>query len=110
MTTRTPTLVRVKRRITDDPSEILVLSAKRSRTSEAQDVGFNGGVRLLKLAGTVENCEEQEIASIVQKKKLPNFEELKVSNLLEYLVNTWIRLWKIISFQNYLIFDIQAFQ
>lgn len=77
MTTRTPTLVRVKRRITDDPSEILVLSAKRSRTSEAQDAGVNGGVRLLKLAGTVDNCEEQEIASIVQKKKLPNFEELK---------------------------------
>jgi hypothetical protein len=37
-------------------------------------------VRLLKLAGTVQSCEEKVIESIVQKKKLPNFEELKVIN------------------------------
>jgi hypothetical protein len=73
----TPTLIRVKRRITDDPSDILVLSAKRCRTSESPGEGGGSDVRLLKLAGTVQTCEEQGIASIVQKKKLPNFEELK---------------------------------
>lgn len=72
----TPTLVRVKRRITDDPSDILVLSAKRIRTSEDPSANCTD-VRLLKLAGTVQNCEEKALASIVQKKKLPNFEELK---------------------------------
>ena len=74
-----PTLVRVKRRITEDPSDILVLSAKRIRTSEDSSVSGKD-VRLLKLAGTVQSCEEKVIESIVQKKKLPNFEELKVIN------------------------------
>ena len=40
MSMSTPTLVRLKRRITDDPTDILVLSAaKRSRSSSASASG-----------------------------------------------------------------------
>ena len=58
----TPTVIRVKRRITDDPSDILVLSAKRIRTesgsnysaeTEKSTAGKGQDIRLLKLAGTV---------------------------------------------------------
>jgi len=75
----TPTLIRLKRRITDDPSDILVLSAaKRSRTSSVGTTNSSTEpVRLLKLAGTIEKDVDGAIEKIVQKKKLPNFEELK---------------------------------
>jgi len=80
MNMSTPTLVRLKRRITDDPTDILVLSAaKRSRSSASDDTGSNTAepVRLLKLAGTVDKDADDAIEKIVQKKRVPNFEELK---------------------------------
>eukprot|EP00088_Acartia_fossae_P051032 TRINITY_DN5729_c0_g1_i2.p1 TRINITY_DN5729_c0_g1~~TRINITY_DN5729_c0_g1_i2.p1 ORF type:complete len:388 (-),score=112.96 TRINITY_DN5729_c0_g1_i2:795-1883(-) len=83
----TPTVIRVKRRITEDPSDILVLSAKRIRTESGSNysaetdktqAGKGQDIRLLKLAGTVEQSSgQQDIAKIIHKKKLPNFEELK---------------------------------
>jgi len=75
----TPTLLRVKRRITDDPSDVLVLSATKRRKTNTDDV--EGNVKILKLAGTVEQADDnnlnQTIARILNKKKLPNFKELK---------------------------------
>jgi len=76
----TPRLVRVKRRITDDPSDVLVLSATKRRKTNTDDVE-ESAVKILKLAGTVEQADDnnlnQTIARILDKKKLPNFKELK---------------------------------
>ncbi|XP_023319556.1 probable RNA polymerase II nuclear localization protein SLC7A6OS [Eurytemora carolleeae] len=72
----TPTLLRVKRRITEDPTDIFVLSAKRLKSSSE-----DGTVKMLKLAGTVEQGDEdklnQTLSRIINKKNVPNFAELK---------------------------------
>ena len=83
----TPTLVRLKRRITDDPTDILILSAAKRSRSSPSDTGSNTDepVRLLKLAGTVDKDADGAIEKIVEKKRVPNFEELKVSRFFRYL-------------------------
>lgn len=73
----TPTLLRVKRRITEDPADVLLLSAKRLKSSAEGDTG--GDVKILKLAGTVKQDTQldQALTKIINKKNVPNFSELK---------------------------------
>lgn len=75
-----PTILRVKRRKTEDPSDVLVLSAKKRKADDALDAGDS--IKIMKLAGTV-NAEDdpikltQTVNKILEKKNVPNFEELK---------------------------------
>jgi len=75
----TPTILRIKRRKEQDPSDVLVVSAKK-RKSEDEDESEN--IKILKLAATVEVHDEPEklseaVGKILSKKTMPNFEELK---------------------------------
>ena len=81
-----PTLLRVKRRKNDDPSEVLVLSAKKRKTdatSGPEDEEGNS-IKILKLAATIDASEAKSgekltetVSKILAKKNHPNFEELK---------------------------------
>jgi len=76
--TGTPTLLRVKRRITEDPADVLLLSAKRLKADSSGDEA----PKFLKLAVTVEDQEgtelDETLARIINNKKgAPNFGELK---------------------------------
>ena len=77
-----PTLLRVKRRKNDDPSEVLVLSAKKRKT-DTED-GEGNSIKILKLAATIDASEAKSgekltetVSKILAKKNRPNFEELK---------------------------------
>jgi len=77
-----PTLLRVKRRKNDDPSEVLVLSAKKRKTDAEDEEG--NSIKILKLAATIDASEAKSgekltetVSKILAKKNRPNFEELK---------------------------------
>ena len=78
----TPTLLRVKRRKSEDPKDVLILSAKKRKTDDSQSEEEK--IKVLKLAGTV-NADETKVkdelsktvTNILAKKNYPNFEELK---------------------------------
>ena len=78
----TPTLLRVKRRKSEDPRDVLILSAKKRKTDDSQSEEEK--IKVLKLAGTV-NADETKVkdelsktvTKILAKKNYPNFEELK---------------------------------
>jgi len=75
----TPTILRIKRRKDQDPSDVLVVSAKK-RKSEDEEQSEN--IKILKLAATVEVHDEPEklseaVGKILSKRSMPNFEELK---------------------------------
>jgi len=74
------TILRVKRRKTDDPSDVLVLSAKKRKADDVLDAGDS--IKIMKLAGTVDVEDDpikltQTVNKILEKKNVPNFEELK---------------------------------
>jgi len=73
------TILRVKRRKTEDPSDVLVLSAKKRKADAVLD-GEN--IKIMKLAGTVDVEDDpiklkETVNKILAKKNVPNFEELK---------------------------------
>ena len=81
-----PTLLRVKRRKNDDPSEVLVLSAKKRKTdtSSGPEDEEGNSIKILKLAATIDASEAKSgeklteaVSKILAKKNHPNFEELK---------------------------------
>ena len=76
----TPTLLRVKRRKTEDPTDVLVLSSKKRKTDS--DVDEEGNIKILKLAATIDANDTgikltETVTNILAKKNYPNFEELK---------------------------------
>eukprot|EP00092_Neocalanus_flemingeri_P027720 GFUD01030091.1.p1 GENE.GFUD01030091.1~~GFUD01030091.1.p1 ORF type:complete len:355 (-),score=120.56 GFUD01030091.1:119-1183(-) len=76
----TPTILRVKRRKNQDPSEVLVLSAKKRKADDTIEAEDN--IKILKLAATVDVKDDpakltQTVNKILAKKNAPNFEELK---------------------------------
>lgn len=78
-----PTLLRVKRRKNADPSEVLVLSAKKRKTEVSGEEEGNN-IKILKLAATIDASEAKSgekltetVSKILAKKTHPNFEELK---------------------------------
>ena len=84
MTTPTPTLLRVKRRKSEDPQDLLILSAKKRKANDSKS--DEEKIKVLKLAGTV-NADDTKVkdelsktvSKILAKKNYPNFEELKES-------------------------------
>ena len=82
MTTPTPTLLRVKRRKSEDPKDVLILSAKKRRANDSES--DEEKIKVLKLAGTVDAHDTKDkdelsktVTKILAKKNYPNFEELK---------------------------------
>ena len=74
------TILRVKRRKTQDPSDVLVLSAKKRKADDSLET--EDSIKIMKLAGTVEVEDDpikltQTVNKILAKKSAPNFEELK---------------------------------
>ena len=80
----TPTLLRVKRRKSEDPQDLLILSAKKRKANDSKS--DEEKIKVLKLAGTV-NADDTKVkdelsktvSKILAKKNYPNFEELKES-------------------------------
>ena len=77
----TPTFLRVKRRKTEDPSDVLVLSSKKRKT-DSDAVDEEGNIKILKLAATIDANDTgikltETVTNILAKKNYPNFEELK---------------------------------
>ena len=82
MTTPTPTLLRVKRRKSEDPKDVLILSAKKRKANDSES--DEEKIKVLKLAGTVDAHDTKDedelsktVTKILAKKNYPNFEELK---------------------------------
>jgi len=76
----TPTILRVKRRKNQDPSEVLVISAKKRKADDT--IGEDENIKILKLAATVDTKDDPEkltqaVNKILSKKHAPNFDELK---------------------------------
>ena len=74
------TILRVKRRKNQEPSEVLVLSAKKRKADDSLDT--EDSIKIMKLAGTVDVEDDpqkltQTVNKILAKKNVPNFEELK---------------------------------
>jgi len=74
------TILRVKRRKTENPSDVLVLSAKKRKADDCVDEGDN--IKIMKLAVTVDVEDDpmklkETVNKILAKKNAPNFEELK---------------------------------
>jgi len=74
------TIIRIKRRINEDPKEVLVLSAKKRKKDSPQDE--EADIKIMKLVGTVGVDDKPEkltqtVSNILSKKNFPNFEELK---------------------------------
>ena len=80
----TPTLLRVKRRKNDDPSDVLVLSAKKRKTESGSTSSEDeGSIKILKLAATIDARDDglkltETVNNILSKKNYPNFDELKL--------------------------------
>ena len=80
----TPTLLRVKRRKNDDPSDVLVLSAKKRKTESGSTSSEDeGSIKILKLAATIDAKDDglkltETVNNILSKKNYPNFDELKL--------------------------------
>ena len=77
----TPTLLRVKRRKNEDPSDVLVLSSKKRKTESDSSDG-ESEIKILKLAATIDAKDSgikltETVNNILSKKNYPNFEELK---------------------------------
>ena len=78
----TPTLLRVKRRKSEDPKDVLILSAKKRKANDSEC--DEEKIKVLKLAGTL-NADDTKVkdelsktvTKILAKKNYPNFEELK---------------------------------
>ena len=80
----TPTLLRVKRRKSEDPQDLLILSAKKRKANDSKS--DEEKIKVLKLAGTVDADDtkvkdelSKTVSKILAKKNYPNFEELKES-------------------------------
>ena len=78
----TPTLLRVKRRKSEDPKDVLILSAKKRKANDSES--DEEKIKVLKLAGTVDADDtkvkdelSKTVTKILAKKNYPNFEELK---------------------------------
>ena len=78
----TPTLLRVKRRKSEDPKDLLILSAKKRKANDSESEEEK--IKVLKLAGTVDADDttvkdelSKTVTKILAKKNYPNFEELK---------------------------------
>ena len=77
----TPTLLRLKRRKNEDPSDVLVLSSKKRKTESDSSDG-ESEIKILKLAATIDAKDSglkltETVNNILSKKNYPNFEELK---------------------------------
>jgi len=75
-----PTILRVKRRKNQDPSEVLVLSSKKRKADDTIEADDN--IKIMKLAATVDVKDDPEkltqtVNKILAKKTVPNFDELK---------------------------------
>ncbi|XP_066254979.1 probable RNA polymerase II nuclear localization protein SLC7A6OS [Euwallacea similis] len=68
-------LVRIKRRLDEDPLETLVLNCKRRKTTENQNEDSESLSAVLRLAGTSQ--KEEHIDAILKKHRAGNAEELK---------------------------------
>ena len=79
----TPTLLRVKRLRTADPSEMIVIKAKKRRAEEDEGEGRGEDFKILKLATTVDEKGDssklnEAVTKILAKKTAPrSYEELK---------------------------------
>jgi len=79
----TPTLLRVKRLRTADPSEMIVIKAKKRRAEEDEGEGRGDDFKILKLATTVDEKGDssklnEAVTKILAKKTAPrSYEELK---------------------------------
>ena len=78
----TPTLLRVKRRKSEDPQDLLILSAKKRKANDSKS--DEEKIKVLKLAGTVDADDtkvkdelSKTVSKILAKKNYPNFEELR---------------------------------
>jgi len=76
----TSTIIRVKRRRNEDPSDVIILSAKK-RKADNPDV-LDDNIKVMKLAATIDSKDgpdklSQTVNKILSKKNVPNFEELK---------------------------------